>query len=134
MNIWRRKVARAYIFDKDKKLFLIAKSSLPPYTYHLPGGGIDRKETGKDALLRELGEELNILPHNVISISFLSKVHTSVLYIPHEMDIFLVTVRDVDIKLSWEIYSVVWVAFEDLHTFLDRDSITVLTLVQESMV
>jgi len=60
MNLFRRKVARAFIYDPTKKLFLVAKSAMPPFLYHLPGGGINKNESPAVALKRELQEEHNI--------------------------------------------------------------------------
>ncbi len=91
--------------------------------YHLPGGGIDGNELAEYALKRELREELNILPNNIISTTFLRKTNTSVLCVPHEMDIFLIKVVNTDLKLCWEIHSVKWVSFEELYKFLDSDSL-----------
>jgi ADP-ribose pyrophosphatase YjhB (NUDIX family) len=123
MKLPRRKVARAFIFDINQKLFLIVKGSLPPFMYHLPGGGIGKNESAENAVRREIEEELNIKPNNISSVSFLYKVNTTVLCIPHEMDIFLIQVMNFDLKLSWEISSSKWVTFEELKKELDKDSL-----------
>ncbi|MES2622965.1 MAG: NUDIX hydrolase [Patescibacteria group bacterium] len=121
MQLLTRKVSRAFIYDIGKKKFLIAKSTLPPFNFHLPGGGIGKKETAEQAVRRELKEELNIGSENIISISFLRKGKTKVLGFPHEMDIFAVSVHDLLIKLSWEIHAIRWVTLEELQAFIDKD-------------
>ncbi len=123
MEIWHRKTVRAYIFDPDKKAFLLAKSSLPPFGYHLPGGGINRKEKPEDATRRELREELNILPENIIHVSYMRSRKTRVMWIPHAEDIFLVIVKGVQIKLSWELSEAKWVTTEKLRNKGNQDII-----------
>ncbi|MBU1000197.1 NUDIX domain-containing protein, partial [Patescibacteria group bacterium] len=53
----------------DKKLLLILrdnKSNIPfPNTWNLPGGDIDEDESCKEAVNRELKEEININPSNI---------------------------------------------------------------------
>ena len=121
--MWHRKTVRAYIFDLDKKAFLLGKSSLPPVGFHLPGGGINRKEKSEDAVKRELREELNILPENIMHVSYQYSRKTRVLWIPHAEDIFLVIVRNVHIKLSWELSESKWIDSEKLRDKNNQDLI-----------
>jgi len=109
MKFWKRKVARAVIFDSKTKLFLLAKGALPPFNFHLPGGGIDRNESAEQAVRRELREELNIQPENILNVAFVGKQDESVIGVPHAADIFIVQVENLDIKLSWEIWKTEWV-------------------------
>lgn len=81
------------------------------------------RESADDAVKREIREELNITSGNITSISFLHKKDTRVLCIPHEMDIFLVCVKNVDVKPSWEIASYAWFTFDELKQALDKDSL-----------
>ena len=121
MKLWRRKVARAFIYDPEQKLFLIAKSALPPFDYHLPGGGIGRGELPEQALIRELKEELNIQPENILSILELHQIDTWVLCIPHSATIFFVTIKNPSIKLSWEIKNVKWVRPSELKDIFPKN-------------
>lgn len=115
MKFWKRKVARAVIFDPKTKLFLLAKGALPPFSFHLPGGGIDRNESSEEAVRRELREELNIQPENILNVAFVGKQDESVMGIPHVADIFIVHVGNLDIRLSWEIWKAEWVDREELQ-------------------
>jgi 8-oxo-dGTP pyrophosphatase MutT (NUDIX family) len=115
MKLWRRKTARAYIFDPEKRLFLLAKSSLPPFHTHLPGGGINRGESPEEAVRRELREELHIQTENIISISYIESRKSTTMYIPHLDYIFLVIVKNVQVKLSWEIKEACWTQPEALR-------------------
>ncbi|WP_164924423.1 NUDIX domain-containing protein [Sinorhizobium fredii] len=49
---------RAACFDDQGRVFLVRHSYLPGW--HLPGGGVDRRETAVDGLVRELREEGNL--------------------------------------------------------------------------
>ena len=118
---WKRKVARAAIFDSKTKLFLLTKSTLPPFKFHLPGGGIHRNEPAEEAVRRELREELNIQPENILAITFAGKQDESVMCIPHTADIFVIQVVNLDIKLSWEIWKAEWFKKEELQRFMHLD-------------
>ena len=61
MNIVRTRVSAIIIRDK-KVLLLRGKSGYYKDFYFTPGGGIEADESDMDALVRELGEELQIVP------------------------------------------------------------------------
>ncbi len=52
--------SRAIILNHDKQILLV-KHTYQPHWY-LPGGGVKRGESAREALLRELKEEVGILP------------------------------------------------------------------------
>ena len=49
---------RAACFDDQGRLFLVRHSYIPGW--HMPGGGVERRETVRDALAKELREEGNL--------------------------------------------------------------------------
>lgn len=114
MRFSRRKTARAVIFNPKTKLFLLAKGVLPPFRFHLPGGGIDKDESVEEAMRRELQEELNIQAKDISAVTFISKQDEYVMLIPHTAHIFIVEVKNVALKLSWEIWEVEWVDKKEL--------------------
>jgi 8-oxo-dGTP pyrophosphatase MutT (NUDIX family) len=118
---WRRKTARAILFHPESNLFLIAKSALPPFTLHLPGGGIDRNELPKDAIQRELCEELHIQPENILTTIYLGEQDECVMGIPHTAHIFVICIHNPTFILSWEIRKIQWVTWNELshHIYLD---------------
>ncbi len=121
MKLWKRKVARAFIFDPETNLYLIVKHLFFSSVYSLAGGGIHKDESPELALRRELAEELNIKDENIISIKFLYKTDYTTMWIPHTADIFLVTVKDLDIKQSFEIQKIKWVNKDQLKEYLGKD-------------
>lgn len=49
---------RAACFDREGRVFLVRHSYVPGW--HFPGGGVDRRETAVQGLVRELEEEGNL--------------------------------------------------------------------------
>jgi 8-oxo-dGTP pyrophosphatase MutT (NUDIX family) len=49
---------RAACFDEMGRIFLVRHSYIPGW--HMPGGGVERKETAEEALIKELREEGNL--------------------------------------------------------------------------
>ena len=49
---------RAACFDDQGRLFLVRHSYIPGW--HMPGGGVERRETVREALAKELREEGNL--------------------------------------------------------------------------
>ncbi len=54
----------------EGKILLVLRDNIPtisyPNTWNTPGGGIDEGESPKEAIVRELQEEINLLPKEVI--------------------------------------------------------------------
>lgn len=49
---------RAAVFDREGRIFLVRHSYVPGW--HMPGGGVERRETALEALAKELREEGNL--------------------------------------------------------------------------
>ena len=49
---------RAAVFDREGRIFLVRHSYVPGW--HMPGGGVERRETAFKALVKELREEGNL--------------------------------------------------------------------------
>src|SRR5688572_7434283 len=49
---------RAACFDAEGRIFLVRHSYIPGW--HMPGGGVERRETVREALAKELREEGNL--------------------------------------------------------------------------
>ena len=61
--------AKAFVIH-NKKLLLILRDDKPdipsPNKWSLPGGAVEKNETILEAIKRELQEEINIIPKNII--------------------------------------------------------------------
>ncbi len=79
-----KEVVLIIIKNKDKYLFQLRDDNINipyPNTWSLFGGGIEENETPKEALLRELKEETNIIVKNIKYLSeFLKKETKQKLY------------------------------------------------------
>lgn len=64
-KLYFRKTARAVIFSKNfEKILMLFSEKHNDYTF--PGGGLDKGEVYKEALQRELKEEIGLLEFNII--------------------------------------------------------------------
>ena len=74
--------AAIYLISEDKKI-LVHRRALgltQSHTISVPGGGVDRGETTKDAALRELKEETGIILTNEKDVRFLYKTGATDIY------------------------------------------------------
>lgn len=122
-----RKTAKAIIFDNvDGCLkFLIVKKEYKGYNYwQFVGGGIKEGETPKDAVIREIEEELDIrvigeikqLPHKSIGYKFPND--------KHEKEVYFCIVKinsKLPIKLDEEHTQYLWGSREEIFNTLMFD-------------
>lgn len=76
MNIVTKSSSKALIVYKRKLLLFLRdnNNSIPdPNTWSLVGGEVNEKESHEDAMLREMEEEINIIPRNI---KYLGKLKT----------------------------------------------------------
>ena len=60
---------KAFVVYKNKILWILRDNNpnIPwPNTWNLPGGGVEGEETNEEALKRELQEEINLCPRNIV--------------------------------------------------------------------
>jgi len=75
----QRTIVSALIFSKDGKLLMgkknPAKGGVYPDCWHIPGGGVEEKETLEQALKREVQEEvgINISPYRIAPVAFIRR-------------------------------------------------------------
>ena len=65
---------RAACFDSQGRIFLVRHSYIPGW--HMPGGGVERRETVREALAKELREEGNLVmtaPPELLHVYFNSR-------------------------------------------------------------
>lgn len=61
VRLFIRRTRRAYIIVESKNQVLLAKSWFGRQAWQLPGGGVHRRETSLQAVIRELKEETGIM-------------------------------------------------------------------------
>lgn len=96
---------------------MFTRGILPPFGFHVPGGGIDSGESIIGALKRELYEELGIEEKDIISYTYLYTIDHKVYSIPHRSYIYLAVISDptcsIPKKVSWEVPGYMWRTLTD---------------------
>ncbi len=131
-----RKGVSAIIIDNKNEFLLVNLESFEDKYFAIPGGGVEQEETPRDAVYRELNEELGIKQKDLqivgqsdIPLKFKFKViklnRDGVKYEGSERYFFgfKFVGSESDIKLQeGEIRSYKWVSYENLKNFLLFDN------------
>lgn len=134
MRTIKRIIVSALIFSKDNKLFMgqkdPAKGGVYSDCWHLPGGGVDEKETKEDALVREIKEEVGI---DISLINFelvddqgtgttekILKVTKELVICEMEFNVYKIKLNqnahDININLSDDLVKYKWFEIPELET------------------
>jgi len=100
--------ARAIILNSDKSKILLVKN-ITYKEFHLPGGGIERGENGKNAILREVQEELGIKVEILYQLGKYTYQNTD-----KHVDVFVTQTTSNIFKMQWELDDAQWFSFTSL--------------------
>lgn len=100
--------ARAIILNQDKTKILLVRN-ITYKQFHLPGGGIETGEDGKDAIIREIKEELNINISILYQLGRYKYQDTD-----KHVEIFVAQTDVEDFKMQWELDHAEWFSFTNL--------------------
>lgn len=110
-----RKPGAKAIVVYQKKILLVLRDNIPtiphPNTWNTPGGAIEDGESPKEAMIRELQEEVHLTPSSVISMGTTTYTDESVVYR------FFVPVTDEEfstIRLGNEGQKIGWFTYDEL--------------------
>jgi 8-oxo-dGTP pyrophosphatase MutT (NUDIX family) len=97
-------VAAAAILDEGR-LLLVSKR-VAPDVYYLPGGKVEEGEDPTAALVRELAEELGVVPTSLRPFAEVAEL-AALERVPMQMTVFLAEIEGTPLALS-EIAELVW--------------------------
>lgn len=103
--------ARAIVLNTDAKVLLV-KHTYQPHWY-IPGGGVNKGETVKDALIRELKEEVGLTVNEDEPVLFGIYYHTY-MNVPDYPVIYVVKNYSESAVDSGEIENIGWFSYEAL--------------------
>ncbi len=125
----RRRTVKAVIYDETRDAFLLVRSAVPSISraergYGLVGGGVRKGEALRDAICREMREEIGLEEADIGSLSeagrrVISRQGWSLLGIENTTSLFWVRVANAPaLRLSWEIKTFVWAPREKVESLL----------------
>ena len=100
--------ARAIILNHDKTQILLVKN-ITYKQFHLPGGGIEKEETGEVAVIREIQEELGIDIFVLYQLGRYKYSDTN-----KHVEIFVTQTNATDFQMQWELDHAEWFSFNCL--------------------
>ncbi|MFA6303229.1 MAG: NUDIX domain-containing protein [Legionella sp.] len=104
--------ARAIVLNEEGKILLV-KHTYQPHWF-LPGGGVDRGETVKSALIRELKEEVGLAVNEEEPVLF-GVYYNTYMNVPDYPVIYVVKKYTEGAVYSGEIEDKGWFSYEALH-------------------
>lgn len=120
----------AFILFKDNKI-LVEKRSMDkrsdPGKIAIPSGGVEKGETNKQAMIREVKEELNVIPTEFKLLETIFYPHIEVDFNVHY---FLVTKWEGEIK-TIEADELIWVNLDDESVDLNCDKQVLKNWIQD---
>ena len=129
-------VVGAILVDEDEKIFLFKRSKTVkhfPNLYEFPGGKLSDNETKKQALIRELKEEINIEVQDKDVISF---KNNKGLFKNIELSLFFIIKWKNSIQINEKIHSkMIKINHQDLHYVNDliENDKTFISAIQRFM-
>jgi len=100
--------ARAIILNADKSKILLVKN-ITYKQFHLPGGGIEKDESGKTAIVREIKEELGIDVNILYQLGKYTYQNTN-----KYVEVFIAQAPSEDFIMQWELDDAIWFPFTRL--------------------
>lgn len=127
-------VACAIIVDKQNNLIFCCKRGYGEYKgfWEFPGGKVEKGETSEEAVIREIKEELDV---DINIESFLTNVNYEYSDFILNMDCFLCTIKNGDIKLL-EAMDSRWLDKKDLFSidWLPADKLIINYLIENKII
>lgn len=95
---------RVIVYRDDGKILLV-RSRFSRQEWALPGGGVDRNESYKQAAVREVLEEIGLRVHNL---RYLGKANSHESYAKFSVRVFAAHASNCDMKCNFEIMEARW--------------------------
>lgn len=100
--------ARAIILNPNKSKILLVKN-ITYKEFHLPGGGMEKGEDGKKAILREVQEELGIQIEILYQLGKYTYQNTN-----KHVEVFVTQTTSSAFQMQWELDDAQWFSFTNL--------------------
>lgn len=127
------KVAKILLVNEDNKYLVLTRNNHPKFgnDVDIPGGTIENQEDIKEALEREVLEEIGITLNDDIKLiytgSSYSKQHTQYNLYVGKVD------SNIKINLSWEHSSYDWLSLNDFKERLKKSLDTYMLMVKDEL-
>lgn len=100
--------ARAIVLNTDKSKILLVKN-ITYKEFHLPGGGLEKGESGETAIVREVKEELGIDVQILYQLGKYTYQNTNKC-----VEVFVTQAPSEDFIMQWELDDAMWFPFTHL--------------------